>query len=294
LNQIQVLTDILAKEAAEALGWERGRPGRPIAQALLRPAARSIACEFVACDEVFASRAFPDAARWVLEHFSASVETAGLDRVPRSGPIVLVANHPGLTDAMALIAALDRPDVRIVAADYPFLRAMGGLGSRLIFLGASGTSQRSWIREVVRDLRHGGAVLLFPAGHLEPDPAVLGRDGALLRWSDSVALIARLVPEAQLVPGAVSGVLSARAIAHPFTRIRRAPRDRQRVATLLQMIDPRYRQVRARIAFGAALLAARDGVSAALASRMRSLIIDPPSDWLPLERRSSGRAPTAA
>ena len=294
MNQIELLTDILAREGAEALGWEGRRPGGWVVQAQLRPAARRIAREFSACDDMFASRALPDAARWILEHFSASVELSGLDRVPRRGAILLVANHPGLTDAMGLIAALDRPDVRIVAADYPFLHAMRGLAPRLIFLGAADGSQLAWIRAVGRELRHGGVVLLFPAGRLEPDPAVLGRDGAVIAWSDSVALIARLAPDAHIVPAAVSGVLSARAFAHPLTRIRRRPHDRQRVATLLQMIDPRLRKVSARIAFGTPLVVGRDGVSAALASRMRDLIVDPPLDWRPLERRPSDPATTAA
>ena len=275
MNKVDLLTEILAREGAEALGWERGRPGGSIARTLLRPVARRIAREFAACDEIFATRALPDAARWSLEHFSAELEVAGLDRVPRRGPILLVANHPGLTDAVGLIAALDRPDVSIVAADYPFLHAMRGLGPRLIFLGAAGTSQLSWIRAVARDLRHGGVVLLFPAGRLEPDPAVLGRDGALLPWSDSVELIARLGPEAQIVPAAVTGVLSARAFAHPLTRIRGTRRDRQRVATLLQMIDPRFRHVRARITFDAPLVAGPEGIGAALALRMRDLISEP-------------------
>lgn len=290
MSQVELLTEILAREGAEALGWERGRPGGAIVRMLLRPAARRIAREFAACDEVFATRPLPDAARWSLEHFSAELEIAGLDRVPRRGPILLVANHPGLTDAVGLIAALDRPDVRIVAADYPFLHAMRGLRPRLIFLGASGTSQLSWIRAVARDLRRGGVVLLFPAGNLEPDPAVLDRDGALLPWSDSVALIARLAPEAQIVPAAVTGVLSARAFAHPLTRIRRAARDRQRVATLLQMIDPRFRSVRARIAFDAPLVAGPEGVGAALAFRMRHLIseMSPSTRLLPSLVRETG------
>jgi hypothetical protein len=295
LNQIELLTGILAREGAEALGWEHGRPGGSAAEAALRPAARRIAREFAACDEVFASRALPDAARWVLGHFSASVEVAGLDRVPRRGPILLVANHPGLTDAVGLVAALDRPDVRIVAADYPFLHAMRGLGPRLIFLGASGASQLGWIRAVSRDLRQGGVVLLFPAGRLEPDPSVLGPGGALLPWSESVGTIRRLAPEAQIVPAAVTGVLSARAFAHPLTRIRRAARDRQRVATLLQMLDPRYRRVTARIAFGAPLATVSDAsVSAELAACMRELISDPPTDWTPLSRRASEPLTTTA
>ena len=294
MNQVELLTGILAREGAESLGWEHGRPGAAFARALLRPAARGIAREFAACDEVFASRALPDAARWTLDHFSAAVEVAGIDRVPRGGPILLVANHPGLTDAVALIAALDRPDLRIVAADYPLLHALRGLGPRLVFLDASRT-QLGWIRRVSRDLRQGSVVLLFPAGGLEPDPAVLGFECPLRSWSDSVGLIARLAPDAQIVPAAVTGVLSARAFAHPLTRIRRAPRDRQRVATLLQMIDPRCRPVTARIAFGSPLVAERGAsVNTELASRMRDLLSDPGAVWKPLSRRPSDPATTAA
>jgi 1-acyl-sn-glycerol-3-phosphate acyltransferase len=294
MNQIELLTGILAREGAESLGWEHGRPAGAFARALLRPAARGIAREFAACDEVFASRALPDAARWTLDHFSAAVEVTGLDRVPRGGPILLVANHPGLTDAVALIAALDRPDLRIVAADYPLLHALRGLGPRLLFLDASRT-QLGWIRRVSRDLRQGSVVLLFPAGGLEPDPAVLGFESALRSWSDSVGLIARLAPDAQIVPAAVTGVLSARAFAHPLTRIRRAPRDRQRVATLLQMIDPRCRPVTARIAFGSPLVAARGAsLNTELAARMRDLLSDPGAVWQPLSRRPSDPATTAA
>ena len=295
MSQIEVLTGILAREGAEALGWERGRPGGWAAEALLRPAARRIAREFAACDEAFASRALPDAARRILDEFSASVEVTGRDRIPPRGPILLVANHPGLTDAVALIAALDRPDVRIVAADYPFLHAMVGLGPRLIFLGASGASQLGWIRAVSRDLRGGGVVLLFPAGRLEPDPAVLGPGAALLPWSESVGLIARLAPDAQIIPAAVTGVLSARAFAHPLTRIRRTARDRQRVGTLIQMIEPRYRNVTVRIAFGPPVAARGDAsVNGVLAARMRALIAEPRADWLPLTHRAEAPATTNA
>jgi 1-acyl-sn-glycerol-3-phosphate acyltransferase len=299
VSQVDLLSGILAREGAEALGWEGRRPGGAVARTLLRPAARRIAREFARCDEVFASCAVHDAAWRTLRQFSADVEVAGADRVPR-GPILLVANHPGLTDAVALIAAIGRPDVRIVAADYPFLHAMGGLGPRLIFLGASGASQLGWIRAVSRHLRQGGVILLFPAGRLEPDPAVFGPGEALLPWSESIGLIRRLAPETQILPAAVNGVVSARAFAHPLTRIRRAPRDRQRVAALLQMIDPRYRRITARIAFGSAFSAAELGTSdgarvvARVTERVRELLSDPPSEWTSLTQRAFNEAVTTA
>jgi hypothetical protein len=160
---------------------------------------------------------------------------------------------------------------------------MRDLGPHLIFLGPTGASQLGWIRAVSRELRRGRVVLLFPAGRLEPDPAILGTEGALLPWSASVDVIRRFAPEAQIVPAAVTGVLSPRAFSHPLTRIRRTARDRQRVATLLQMISPHHRAVGARIAFGAPLAADLDDtVSALLAARMRELISGPPLEWLPL------------
>lgn len=295
MNQIDQLTEILAREGAEALGWERGRPGGAVVRTILRAAARRIAREFATTDEVFATRALPDAARWILEHFSASVEISGFDRVPRHGPILLVANHPGLTDAMAVIAALDRRDVRIVAADYPFLHAMRGLGTRLIFLGPSGTSQLGWIRAVSRDLRQGGVVLLFPAGRLEPDPAVLGRGGALLPWSESIGIIRRLAPDAHVVPVAVAGVLSDRAFAHWLTRVRRASLDRQRVATLLQMIDPELRGVTPRIVFGAPIAFELDrDANVQVAARMRQLVFELPPEWASLPPRTPEPLKTTA
>jgi len=97
------------------------------------------------------------------------------------------------------------------------------------------------------------------------------------------------------VLAAVTGVLSARCFVHPLTRIRRTMRDRQRVATLLQLIDKRYRSVTARIAFGAPLTAERGtSVNGELAMRMRDLLSDPSAAWKPLSRRPSDPATTAA
>jgi hypothetical protein len=171
---------------------------------------------------------------------------------------------------------------------------MRAMRSRLIFLGAAGTSQVPWIRSVVRDLHHGGVVLLFPAGRLEPDPATVGPAHALLPWSASVDLIHRLAPEAKIVPVAVTGVLSPHANAHPLTRIRRTARDRQRVAVLLQMTTLRYRKVRARVAFGTPVADLDGDVTAIVVARVRELISELPSICSPLARGDSEPATTTA
>ncbi len=43
-------------------------------------------------------------------------------------------NHPGLTDVLAVFATVERSDLRIVAADYPLLRALPGLAQHLMFV----------------------------------------------------------------------------------------------------------------------------------------------------------------
>jgi hypothetical protein len=61
------------------------------------------------------------------------------------------------------------------------------------------------------------------------------------------------------------------------------------------MVDPRYRRVTARIAFGAPVVAERGArVNEELAARMRDLLSDPSAVWKPLSRRPSDPATSAA
>ena len=96
------------------------------------------------------------------------VEEAGLARIPGSGPVLVVANHPsGGTDALALLDALGRVrrDVRVVAND--FLGALEGLQPLLLpvrILG--GTPGPGSVRAVGQALADGHCVVVFPAGEV--------------------------------------------------------------------------------------------------------------------------------
>src|SRR5688500_14285845 len=122
------------------------------------------------------------------------------------------------------------------------------------------------LRSGVRHLRAGGALLTFPAGRIEPDPAVLpGAAASLEQWSASLALFARLVPDATIVPAIVSGVLSRAALRNPLIYIRRREQDRQWLAATLQVGLKHYQDVRVRVAFGAPTAAAGEPLAAAAA-----------------------------
>ena len=61
--------------------------------------------------------AFSDA---ILEEFNISIASTGIENIPKSGPIIIVLNHPlGGMDALALISLLKnhRPDVRFIVND---------------------------------------------------------------------------------------------------------------------------------------------------------------------------------
>ncbi len=94
------------------------------------------------------------------------------------------------------------------------------------------------VREVIRHLRDGGTLLIFPGGNVEPDPALLpGASAAMSRWSRSLDLILRQLPDTQVLLTIVSGVLSPKWLRHPFVRLRRGSRERQLLAEFVQIIQ---------------------------------------------------------
>jgi 1-acyl-sn-glycerol-3-phosphate acyltransferase len=237
-------------------------------------------------------RELEDGADWVLRRFVGRLEVAGQAHVPRDGPLIIAANHPGFCDAVALLAAAGRPDLRVVAAGSRYLRSLYGSSRYLLYVPEYGAGRHVAVRAVAGHLRHGGAVLLFPAGQIEPDPALHpGAAESLDGWSPSVSVLARMAGGTRVVPALVSGVLSAPAQQHPLTRLRR-PGQRLGLARLLQMLVPAYRAVTVRVAFGAPLMDAdlwdssRDQrvATGVVADRVRRLMDRPPTDWTTLLR----------
>jgi len=208
---------------------------------------------------------------------------AGRHPVPAAGPIFILSNHPGMADTIALFAGLAmRPDLRVIALDRPFLRAMPSVSQYMIFVPAAEAERMNVMRAGVRHLRQGGALLTFPAGEIEPDPAVFGAQAAvasLERWSDSIELFARLAPQAQLFPAIVSQVVSPGALHHPLTRLRRTQRDKEKMAAALQVIWPPYQKLTARVAFGSPVSANTPPVLQTVVAQARQLIEMPPTTW---------------
>jgi hypothetical protein len=195
------------------------------------------------------------AAAAMLDELGARWHRLG-KRPPVRGPLLVVANHPGAYDALVLLAALERDDVAIVAADRMFLRAMPGLRKHLVFVpdAPSGTAlgRAIGVRQALAHLAAGGALLHFGAGCIEPDPAfvVAGAD-PLLPWQSGTGALVRGAAGSAgaVVPAVVEGVHSPRAKRLFVTRLAER-HGLTTLAPLLQVAIPRYRDVQAVVRFG--------------------------------------------
>lgn len=249
--RIAHLIAINTDDLLAAFGLEQVQRGRALLRWLVRRPARRFARQVLACDDRVAAAGLQAGGAWMLEQFIRSVAVEGQAQLPTSGPLLIVANHPGLYDTLALFATIARPDLRVLAADRPFLRALPATSRYLIAIDDAPGARMNVVRAGARHLRNGGALLTFPAGQIEPDPAVLpGAVAALSAWSNSLSTFIRLVPDVTVLPVVVSGVLSPAALRHPLTHARRGEEQRQWLAATLQIVFPSLQRGTLRVAFG--------------------------------------------
>jgi hypothetical protein len=276
-----VLARVCADDIVSAFGlggMEDGILRRAIRSAALVPA-RRLARQVAEYDRIVGESGLSEGGLWALGRMARRWEFRGRERVPVEGPVLLVSNHPGLADAVALFAAVPRDDLRVVAAESALLEALPNTSRSLIPIPEESSGRLRAVREVARHLRRRGAVLTFPGGRIEPDPALLpaASTEALERWSASVDLFARLAPNLVVVPAVVSGVVSPAALHLPITRVRRERRDREWLAATLQMLVPALRRgVSVRVEFGHPVspTEAQGRVSGRVLAEARRLILE--------------------
>lgn len=250
-KRVETLTKVCVEDLLSAFGLGGLRRGRRPLESLSRILARRLALQVTTYDGIVGESGLTEGGVWALERMARRVEVEGRENVPREGPLLLASNHPGLSDTVALFATTPRSDLRVVAAERPFLGALPNTSRYLLTMSETSPGRFGLVRAATRHLREGGAVLTFPGGKIEPDPTVLpGAAEALDRWSGSVDLFARLVPSLLIVPTIVSGVLSPTPLRNPLTFLRRRKEDREWLAATIQMLTPGLYDVGVRVEFG--------------------------------------------
>ncbi|MEW6178424.1 MAG: 1-acyl-sn-glycerol-3-phosphate acyltransferase [Chloroflexota bacterium] len=233
----QALVEINIDDMLISFGIRRFGFARPFFKRLFDYPARKFARHILDFDRQVAEEGLTKASQRLLREYARSLTITGEENLPSAGAVLIVSNHPGMTDTVALFAALPRPDLRVLAAERPFLRALPATSRYLLFVPEEEHLRSEVLRQTAAHLRAGGAVLTFPAGKIEPDPQVL--DGALeslAEWSVSTGVFVRLIPGIKIVPVLVSGVIADPSLRHPLTYLRRRQADRQRLAATLQIL----------------------------------------------------------
>ncbi len=231
------LTRLALDEICGVFGMPPEAHWRGFLESLFQRTARSFAAFGASFDQKVAQWGLDGAARWAVGMFASEVEVDGEETIPAEGPLIVAANHPGSMDVLAITSQISRPDLKVVASGLEFLRHLPELSRHLIYVPRYDLQGRMGVvRAVIHHLAEGGAILIFPGGNIEPDPAVLpGAPDALGSWSHSLDVVLRRVPQAQVVVSIVSGVLTRAALRNPLSPFLRSRRDRQKVAEIVQV-----------------------------------------------------------
>ncbi len=286
--RLDTLTAINVHDFLVAWGLDRLRFGQNLWRRLAWPAAKRFARELIAYDNAVGEGGLPHGGLLLLKRYVAGFQVAGTENIPPAGGALILSNHPGLSDTVALFAAIARADLRVITLDRPFLCALPNTAQRLFMLPDEAAGRMVRMRAIAHYLRQGGAVLTFPAGQIEPDPLVLpGAVESLQTWSESIGLFARLAPQTHIVAAIVSGVLTPAAQRNPIIQVQRDRQKREFLGATLQILWQGYRNNIVKVAFAPPLLAADllaanpdpASVTAAVVEAARQLILHPPARW---------------
>lgn len=211
---------------------------RRVLRPVFNPPAKKIASWIVDFDDDIAARGLCAAVSTFLTRFFDRVQVTGLENIPAKGPLLVVSNHPAAYDVIILAAALGREDLKIISSNIPLITLLPSIYPHFIFISDNPHGSMTTVRTALRHLLSGGALLIFPRGDAEPDPAVYpGALQSLESWSMSLELFLRKAPHTQTVISIVSGMLSKRWYHHPLVRLWKKPEQRHKMAEIFQVVQ---------------------------------------------------------
>ncbi len=203
--------------------------GKPLEHIMAFPELNAIYARAAAADgdKIFMDR--------VLEamHIAYDISEKDLERIPKEGPVVTVANHPfGAVEGVILGSLLRRirPDFKIMG-NY-FLGLIPDIRDDIIFvdnMGADGSQSKNIrpLKESLRCLKDGHMLSIFPAGEVS-SLNIRNRHISDPAWSPMVARIIRKA-EVPVLPiyfqGCNSALFQLLGLVHPRLRTVLLPRE---------------------------------------------------------------------
>ena len=160
---------------------------------------------FAEADDRAGREGLPGAGKSLAASLNVSKTCSGEEHIPAQGALLVVSNHPGAYDSVALCASIPRPDLKIIVYETGFYRTLENIRRQMIFATEDAPGRMLALRQAVQHLQQGGAILTFGSGVIDPDPAVeAGAQAALQEWKSSVEIMLRKAPDTRLVLAMVS------------------------------------------------------------------------------------------
>lgn len=185
-------------------------------------------------------------------HIDLRISNSDLEKIPKSGPVIAVSNHPfGLLDGaiMGDLLTRVRPDIRILTNHM--LGELPEIAKYAIFIDPFGRPESRaangrGLKQAISHVKKGGLLLIFPAGEVSHFDF---RAGAIRdpEWRSTAARLVRMT-EAKVLPLLIKGSNSIPfqmlGMVHPRLRTAALPAEllnkRGRVVEVLvgSVIDP--------------------------------------------------------
>lgn len=237
-SDISALSASLVNELVGAVGLPKTAFWHNLFWCTFRKITDRLSTLGVTFDRLVGSDGLPTGSEWALKHFCTSIPILGAEHVPQTGPLLVVSNHPGAYDGLVIFSKLVRKDIQWISTEIPFFEHLPNTRKCMLFTSRTDALNRMAVmRAAIRHLQSGGTLVYFGAGHRDPDPAVYPNAGKMLdNWLEGIDFFFKHVPNLQLLPAVVSGVVSEKWARHPITWLRRKEIDKHRLAEFGQVI----------------------------------------------------------
>jgi 1-acyl-sn-glycerol-3-phosphate acyltransferase len=140
---------------------------------------------------------------WLLVHVVYRLDKQGLERIPETGPALLISNHVGFADAIVIAAACRRPIRFIMESSIFEIPVLSAIFRGMKAIPVAPAKEQPEVYErafttVARELSRGQLVCIFPEGRLTGD-------GEIAPFRPGMLRILKETP-VPVVPMALSGL----------------------------------------------------------------------------------------